>query len=205
MSASSDEESYDECMEKAKLRYARGELRLCPKGYCTAKRKFEVYPSAYANGYAVQVCTGTKPDWEGDEGADRTYYDPDAGKQGGLTRWFKEEWVNVCETRADGPGGFPPCGSGRGVDHPDRYPYCRPLHRLPGTTVATVHELTEAERADMCRWKRSLPQGVGGDPTRVLLPAVTRERVRRGRAVRSSHGSRSTRWRRTSRRRGARA
>ena len=30
-----------------------------------AKRKFKVYPSAYANGYAVQVCKGTKPDASG--------------------------------------------------------------------------------------------------------------------------------------------
>ena len=30
-----------------------------------AKRKFAVYPSSYANGYAVQVCKGTKPDASG--------------------------------------------------------------------------------------------------------------------------------------------
>lgn len=39
--------------------------KLCKRGYCTAKRKFKVYPSAYANAYAVQVCKGTKPDWRG--------------------------------------------------------------------------------------------------------------------------------------------
>tara|TARA_R110002020_G_scaffold337640_2_gene553073 strand:- start:727 stop:903 length:177 start_codon:yes stop_codon:yes gene_type:complete len=32
--------------------------KLCPKGKAAAKRKFKVYPSAYANGYAVQVCQG---------------------------------------------------------------------------------------------------------------------------------------------------
>ena len=32
--------------------------KLCPKGKAAAKRKFDVYPSAYANGYAVQVCQG---------------------------------------------------------------------------------------------------------------------------------------------------
>jgi hypothetical protein len=30
-----------------------------------AKKKFDVYPSAYANGYAVQVCKGTKPGLDG--------------------------------------------------------------------------------------------------------------------------------------------
>jgi hypothetical protein len=29
------------------------------------KSKFDVYPSAYANGYAVQVCKGTKPGLDG--------------------------------------------------------------------------------------------------------------------------------------------
>ena len=38
---------------------------LCPRGKSTAKSKFKVYPSAYANGYAVQVCKGNKPDLSG--------------------------------------------------------------------------------------------------------------------------------------------
>ena len=36
--------------------------KLCARGKAAAKRKYKVYPSAYANGYAVQVCKGTKPD-----------------------------------------------------------------------------------------------------------------------------------------------
>lgn len=31
---------------------------LCSRGKSAAKAKFKVYPSAYANGYAVQVCKG---------------------------------------------------------------------------------------------------------------------------------------------------
>jgi hypothetical protein len=31
---------------------------LCARGKSAAKSKFDVYPSAYANGYAVQVCKG---------------------------------------------------------------------------------------------------------------------------------------------------
>ena len=31
---------------------------LCSRGKAAAKSKFKVYPSAYANGYAVQVCKG---------------------------------------------------------------------------------------------------------------------------------------------------
>ena len=32
--------------------------KLCPKGKAAAKRKFKVYPSAYANMYASKVCKG---------------------------------------------------------------------------------------------------------------------------------------------------
>jgi len=39
--------------------------KLCARGKSAAKAKFDVYPSAYANGYAVQVCKGTKPGLDG--------------------------------------------------------------------------------------------------------------------------------------------
>jgi hypothetical protein len=39
--------------------------KLCTRGKAAAKSKFDVYPSAYANGYAVQVCKGTKPGLDG--------------------------------------------------------------------------------------------------------------------------------------------
>mgnify|MGYP003138969643 CR=1 FL=1 len=32
--------------------------KLCAKGKAAAKRKFKVYPSAYANMYASGVCSG---------------------------------------------------------------------------------------------------------------------------------------------------
>jgi lauroyl/myristoyl acyltransferase len=39
--------------------------KLCARGKSAAKSKFKVYPSAYANGYAVQVCKGKKPGLDG--------------------------------------------------------------------------------------------------------------------------------------------
>ena len=38
---------------------------LCARGKAAAKSKFKVYPSAYANGYAVQVCKGSMPGLDG--------------------------------------------------------------------------------------------------------------------------------------------
>jgi hypothetical protein len=39
--------------------------KLCARGKAAAKSKFDVYPSAYANGYAVQVCKGRQPGLDG--------------------------------------------------------------------------------------------------------------------------------------------
>ena len=39
--------------------------KLCPKGKAAAKRKFKVYPSAYANMYASGVCSGKIKDPSG--------------------------------------------------------------------------------------------------------------------------------------------
>jgi hypothetical protein len=39
--------------------------KLCARGKAAAKSKFKVYPSAYANGYAVQVCKGRMPGLDG--------------------------------------------------------------------------------------------------------------------------------------------
>jgi hypothetical protein len=39
--------------------------KLCARGKSAAKSKFDVYPSAYANGYAVQVCKGKMPGLDG--------------------------------------------------------------------------------------------------------------------------------------------
>ena len=43
--------------------------KLCARGKSAAKRKFKVYPSAYANAYAVKVCKGQV---KGPDGKKRT-------------------------------------------------------------------------------------------------------------------------------------
>lgn len=39
--------------------------KLCARGLAAAKGKFKVHPSAYSNGYGVQVCKGKKPGLDG--------------------------------------------------------------------------------------------------------------------------------------------
>jgi len=47
--------------------------KLCARGKAAAKSKFDVYPSAYANGYAVQVCKGKQPGLDGKKRCSGTY------------------------------------------------------------------------------------------------------------------------------------
>jgi len=39
--------------------------KLCARGKAAAKSKYKVYPSAYGNGYGVQVCKGKMPGVDG--------------------------------------------------------------------------------------------------------------------------------------------
>jgi len=50
----------DQMLERNNLEEGRKKTgtKLCARGKAAAKAKFDVYPSAYANGYAVQVCQG---------------------------------------------------------------------------------------------------------------------------------------------------
>jgi hypothetical protein len=43
------------------------------RGISAAKAKYDVYPSAYANGYAVQVCKGRMPGLDGKKRCSGSY------------------------------------------------------------------------------------------------------------------------------------
>ena len=47
--------------------------KLCARGKAAAKAKYDVYPSAYANGYAVQVCQGEQPGLDGEKRCSGAY------------------------------------------------------------------------------------------------------------------------------------
>ena len=47
---------------------------LCARGKSAAKSKFDVYPSAYANGYAVQVCKGKIKGLDGKKHCSGSYF-----------------------------------------------------------------------------------------------------------------------------------
>ena len=68
-----------------------------------------------------------------------------ARSSGGLTRWFKEKWVDVKTGK--------PCGRQKGEKR--GYPACRPKKRVSSKTPKTVGEMTAAEKARFKREKTS--------------------------------------------------
>jgi len=121
--------------------------KLCPKGKAAAKRKFDVYPSAYANMYASSVCSGkVKP----------------GGKKkvkkatgGGLREWVKEKWVDIGAPKKKGK--YQPCGRKKGSKR--KYPKCVPL--------AKATQMSKSQKESAVKRKRSKAQGVKGKPTNV--------------------------------------
>ncbi len=61
---------YDEYVNEGRKKTG---TKLCARGKAAAKSKFDVYPSAYANGYAVQVCKGKQPGLDGKKRCSGTY------------------------------------------------------------------------------------------------------------------------------------
>ena len=53
--------------KKSKKKKSKKDTTLCSRGKNAAKAKYDVYPSAYANGYAVQVCKGKMPGLDGEK------------------------------------------------------------------------------------------------------------------------------------------
>ena len=62
----------DEDMMMSEGRKKTG-TKLCARGKSAAKAKFDVYPSAYANGYAIQVCKGKIKGLDGKKRCSGTY------------------------------------------------------------------------------------------------------------------------------------
>ena len=67
--------------------------KLCPRGKAAAKRKFAVYPSAYANAYASKICAGKIKDPSGKKRKD--FRGPKPAKLGAMMKYAKGDQVKV--------------------------------------------------------------------------------------------------------------
>ena len=135
--------------------------KLCPRGKAAAKRKFDVYPSAYANMYASAVCSGkVKPG-----GKKKTAKKSTTKKRkvvraktgGGLRKWVDEKWVDIGAPKKNGK--YQPCGRKSTKGSKRKYPKCVPL--------AKANRMTSGQKSSAVNRKRAKPQGVGGKPTMV--------------------------------------
>lgn len=80
-----------------------------------------------------------------------------AKPKGGLTRWFKERWVDI--SRPKKKGRYQPCGRKSARGKAGGYPKCVPARVARGMTKAQIRSAV--------RRKRAKAQGVGGKPTYV--------------------------------------
>ena len=65
--------------------------KLCPRGKAAAKRKFKVYPSAYANAYASRICAGKIKDPSGVKRKDFKGRKPAMG--GGMMKQAQKNYI----------------------------------------------------------------------------------------------------------------
>ena len=76
-------------------------------------------------------------------------------KQGGLRRWFAEEWVDIGSKKKKGK--YQPCGRKSAKGSKRKYPKCVPK--------SVASRMTKGEKRSAVSRKRSKKQGVGGKPT----------------------------------------
>jgi len=114
-----------------------------------AKKKFKVFPSAYASGWLVREYKKRGGTYSGNKPTVKT----------GLSRWYKEKWINVCKLPK-----IVPCGrSGKQLNVSDQvwmkeYPYCRPYYKITSKTPKTASQLSLSELKRRCKKKKENPK-----------------------------------------------
>lgn len=177
----SEEEHIDEGRKKGrkkrkstKRKSKKKKNTLCARGKSAAKAKFDVYPSAYANGYAVQVCKGKIKGLDGTKKCSGSYC---RGKKNesyeigevevverldeDLAVWFGTKkkkkggkqpqgpWVNICRKKKG--GGHPACG--RSDSDKGGYPVCR--------AKSVAANMSQSAKDSACRRKREKEKNDG--------------------------------------------
>jgi len=180
-----DEDSTEEIIEGKKKK----KNTLCARGISAAKSTYDVYPSAYANGFAVQVCKGKIKGLDGEKRCSGSYC---RGKRNetynfddievaerldeDLAVWFGTKkkpkgskqpngpWVNICRKKEG--GGHPECG--RGDSDKGGYPVCRAK-----SVAANMSQESKILRVDVREKKKKMMVNQEKDNLQVLLKLKT--------------------------------
>jgi hypothetical protein len=104
-----------------------------------AKRRFKVWPSIYASSWIVAEYKRRGGTYKGRKNTN------------GLTQWYRETWIDVCQLPD-----IVPCG--RSQTNERKYPYCRPLYKISKTTPKIASKLSKKEIERRCEQKRANPK-----------------------------------------------
>ena len=147
--------------------------RLYSKVKTEAKSKFKVWPSAYASGWLVREYKrrGGKYKKSKMRFSPRRSRRPSRRKsrrpsrrksprrsrrpsrrKSGLSRWFAEEWIDVCKLPR-----IVPCGRKSARRSNRSYPYCRPRYKVTSSTPHIAGSLTKSEIRKRCSKKKRNP------------------------------------------------
>ena len=124
-------------------------LTLYNKVKSEAKQKFKVWPSAYASGWLVQEykIRGGKYTRKSKMRFSRKRH-----IKTGLSRWFAEEWIDVCKLPS-----IVKCGRRSSLKSKRGYPYCRPRYKITSKSPKTANTLSIDEIKRRCKTKRKSP------------------------------------------------
>ena len=107
-----------------------------------AKHKFKVWPSAYASGWVVKEYKRRGGKYSGKKSSSK-----------GISRWYKEKWINVCKLPK-----IVSCGRSKlSRSWKKNYPYCRPSIKVSPLTPRIAKSLSKNEIKKRCSIKRKSP------------------------------------------------
>lgn len=124
-------------------------IKLYEKTKQEVKNMFKVWPSAYASAYLVKLYKARGGKYIDDKSPINPRKSP-INRNKGLTRWFDEVWIDVCQLPK-----IVRCGRPKSVFH--NYPYCRPMKKITNKSPRTVYELSTTELRRRCKQKRKSP------------------------------------------------
>ena len=117
--------------------------QLYKKVISEAKKKFKVWPSAYASAWVVKEYKRRGGSYSGKK-----------SQKSGISRWMAEKWINVCKLPKKVACGRPKLSE---KNWKKRYPYCRPSKKITSKTPRLASTLSKSQIKKLCKSKRKSP------------------------------------------------